>query len=273
MNDPSSRYSQEGTASFPPPVAELAAAAISVSGGPRAILLEEIHWRVAAKDFWVVGALPGSGKSQLLQTAAGLLRPARGASYLFGAAVAELAASELQRARLRIGYVFPESGRLLQQLTVAQNVALPLCYHRNCSVEAGAELVTEILAITCLTPFGGWMPGQVNRAWWPRVALARALVLRPEVLFLDNPIAGLDPRQTRWWLDFLGQLSAGHDGLGLAPITVVVATDEFSPWLGLGRQFALVKEGRLLVLGGPKEVTTSKEPLLRELLADAPPTR
>lgn len=237
------------------------------------MLLEGIHWRVAANDFWVVGALPGSGKSQLLQTAAGLLPPVRGVGYLFGEEVSQPPRSGLNRARQRIGFVFPDGGRLLQQLTVAQNVALPLCYHRNCSVEAGAELVTGLLAATGLGKFGSWLPSQVNRAWWLRAALARALVLRPEVLFLDNPIAALDPRQTRWWLDFLGQLSAGHTGLGLAPMTMVVATDEFSPWLSLGRQFALLKESKWLVLGGRKELADSKEPLLRELLADAPLTR
>ncbi len=273
MDNPALPNSGEASSSTPPPVTELADAAVSVSDGRHSMLLEGIHWRVAANDFWVVGALPGSGKSQLLQTAAGLLRPVRGASYLFGEDVSQLPPPGLNRARQRIGFVFPEGGRLLQQLTVAQNVALPLCYHRNCSVEAGAELVVGLLAATGLETFASWMPSQVNRSWWLRIALARALVLRPEVLFLDNPITGLDPRQTHWWLDFLGQLSAGHDGLGLAPMTMAVATDEFSPWLGLGRQFALVKENGWLVLGGRKEVASSKEPLLRELLAEEPPVR
>jgi len=250
-----------------PCVMELLDAAIGSPHAPETLEIEGIHWRVALDDYWVVGARPGSGKSSLLAVAAGLQRPARGTHRLFGRETALLAEHELARERLRVGLVFEMGGRLFSHLTVAENVALPLRYHRDWPEEQVAAHVAAVLELTGIAHLAARRPARVVRALQPRVGLARALALNPEALLLDNPLAGLDPRQARWWLDFLAALAAGHEFFGRRRMTLVVASDDLRPWMDQGRQFALVKDRRWLPLGGRDAAAACMEPLLRELLA------
>jgi ABC-type transporter Mla maintaining outer membrane lipid asymmetry ATPase subunit MlaF len=269
------------------PVLELRDVAVASAETPKSPLLQGVNWTVAQGEFWVVGGLAGSGKSQLLQTAAGLQPPHAGTVRLFGRELAGLSASDQARTRQRVGFVFAEGGRLFNDLTVAQNVALPLCYHRDCQPEAVTDAVNSLLALTGLKPLAGRLAARIHRVWRQRVALARALALGPELLLLDNPTAGLDHRQAHWWVEFLVQLSAagagrqqvgelrheaggptGFEGLASRPLTMVVATDELRPWLSVARQFAFLKGNQWRPLGGAAEVLSSAEPVLREMLAE-----
>ena len=226
--------------------------------------VEGIDWRVSAGDYWVVGGLPGSGKSDLLATAAGLQRPLSGTHLLFGIDLTQLNESELLAERLRIGLVFENGGRLFSHLTVAENIALPLRYHRDCSDDEVEQRVKTILALTELTDQAELLPAQTTRPWRQRAALARALALQPEILLLDNPLGNLDLRHARWWIDFLARLAAGHEFMNGKPVTLIVTVEKLRPWLNHGRQFALLKKRRWLPLGDRAELAASSEPLLRE---------
>lgn len=228
---------------------------------------ESIDWRVAAGDYWVIGGLPAAGKSDLLATAAGLQRPAQGRLFLFGQDTEHLGEEALLRERLRVGLVFADGGRLFNHLTVAENVALPLCYHHNCPVAEVWEPVQAILELTGLTALAHNTPGVISRSWRQRTGLARALALKPELLLLDNPLAGLDPRQMRWWLNLLASLSAGHAIMDGKNVTLVVTAGDLRPWVEQGRQFALLQQNRFLPVGGKAELNASAEPSLRELLS------
>jgi ABC-type transporter Mla maintaining outer membrane lipid asymmetry ATPase subunit MlaF len=128
--------------------------------------------------------------------------------------------------------------------------------------------VTEALEWIGLAPYA-WEPaGRIHRRWQRRVALARALVLRPEVLLVDHPLARLDPRESAWWLDFLSQLAGGHPWLGGQPLTVVVTTDDFRPWRQPGRYFALLDQGRFTAIGRGLEPQMAPDPSLREVLKE-----
>src|SRR5206468_2235735 len=93
--------------------------------------------------------------------------------------------------RLQLGLVF-EEGQLFHPLTIAENVALPLRYHRNLSEPEAEAEVGQLLELVELTPWAHSTPGAVGRNWHRRAGLARALILRPRVLLVDNPLAGLD---------------------------------------------------------------------------------
>ena len=248
------------------PVIELVNVNVAARGRPDSTALEGIDWRISSGDYWVVGGLPGSGKSDLLATLAGLYRPLSGTLKLFGKEVAELSEEDFMAARLRIGLVFEGGGRLFNQLSVAENVALPLRYHRGQPAAAG-ERVKAILDATGLNSWAESIAGRINLARRQRVALARALAIGPDVLLLDNPLGGPGLPETRWWRDFMAQLAGGHEVLNGRPVTLVIACHDLRPWADQGKQFAVLKQKRWRSVGGRADLTCGDEPLLHELLA------
>jgi len=159
-------------------------------------VVENVEWSVAPGDFWVIGGLQGAGKSDFLLTTGGLIAPIRG-SYLFFEQEMPIFEEERLSERLRLGFVF-DGGQLFNHLTVSQNIALPLRYHRNLDKAAAAQEVQQMLDLTDLGPWADSTPGAIGRNWQKRVGLARALMLRPDVLLLDNPMTGLDLRHRAW---------------------------------------------------------------------------
>ena len=126
----------------------------------------------------------------------------------------------------------------------------------------------ELLECTELTPWAESTPGTLGRSWQKRAGLARALALKPEVLLVDNPLAGLDPRHVHWWLGFLDQLSKGHRLMHGRPVTLVVTTADFHPWKGHARQFAVLRNHGFVVLGAWGQLEAASEELVRELLTE-----
>jgi ABC-type transporter Mla maintaining outer membrane lipid asymmetry ATPase subunit MlaF len=227
------------------------------------IVFEDVNWSVAPGDFWAIGGLHASGKTDLMALTAGLTRPVRGSYRVFGRELTTGFEPDLLDVRLRIGLVF-DGGKLLNHLTVAENVALPIGYHRDIDDdETGAE-VERLLNATGLTLWAERMPGTVSRNWQQRVGLARALALKPEVLLLDSPLSGLDPREVGWWVEFLGQLAAGHPLFGGRAVTLVVSGDNLRPWKGLARQFAVLRGRRFVPLGSGGEAA-ARDDFLRDL--------
>ena len=190
------------------PAIEMAGVAVSSMRNQDRIVAEGINWTVNAGDYWAVAGLHGAGKSDFLMLAGGLMAPARGRYRFFGEEMPIFDEARLKK-RLRLGLVF-DGGQLFHHLTVAENVALPVRYHHNLGRAEGAAAVSELLELTELTPWAESKPSTLGRSWQRRAGLARALALEPEVLLVDNPLAGLDPHHVRWWLGFLDQLSKGH---------------------------------------------------------------
>ncbi|MEO6035444.1 MAG: ATP-binding cassette domain-containing protein [Verrucomicrobiota bacterium] len=225
--------------------------------------VEGVNWRVMAGDFWVVAGLFGSGKSDFLATAGGLQRPARGCVKLLGHETFTLDEEKLVEHRRRIGMVFSSSGRLFNRLTIAENVALPVRYHHNWTEAEAEEPVREILEVTGLIPFAQEIPSALSPNWQHRAGLARALVLKPEILLLDKPLTGMDFRHQRWTLEFLAKLSEGV--VGGRPFTIVATADNIEPWKDVAKQFALLKNNRWQEIGGRTELASSSEALLQEV--------
>jgi ABC-type transporter Mla maintaining outer membrane lipid asymmetry ATPase subunit MlaF len=250
-----------------PPVIEFEDAAIGPHPAGGGAVIEDVCWRVARGDWWVVGGLQWTGKSTFLATAGGIQRPMSGAHRLFGRETGGLPEDALLEQRLRVGMVFDQGGRLFGHLNIAENVALPLCYHEDCALEEALERVAGLMELLDLTRLARALPDRISRDWRQRVGLARALALRPEVLLLDNPLAGLPPRERVWWLDLLDRLHAGHEALGQRPLTLVSSTDDFHPWADHGRQFLLIHDRRCRELGGRADLRGCSESIVRELLS------
>jgi ABC-type transporter Mla maintaining outer membrane lipid asymmetry ATPase subunit MlaF len=233
---------------------------------PDLVVLEAVNWTVAAGDYWVIGAPPGSGKSALLSTAAGLVRPHSGVHRLFGQELSRLHEQDRLRIQRRAGVVFGFGGRLFNHLTVAQNLALPLCYHENCSLVADQERVQLLLHEVGLTQVAGHLPMYLNRNLRQRTALARALVLSPELLFLDYPLVGIDAREVHWWLDFLHRLRQKDPLVQGRTVTLVVSTDDLQHWRHQPCQYGLIQKKQFLPIGSREELLRRRNQLLPELL-------
>jgi ABC-type transporter Mla maintaining outer membrane lipid asymmetry ATPase subunit MlaF len=230
-------------------------------------VVEDVNWTVAAGEFWVVAGQQHSGKSDLLMMMAGLMLPSAGVCKHFGKDTRTFDEAAMAE-RLRSGFVF-EKGQLFGQLTIAENIALPLRYHRDLTTDAADQEVRALLERLELTPLADITPANVSANWLKRAALARALILKPQVLLLDNPFGGLGLRHSQWWLRFLDQLWRGHEWLGGRPMTVVTTTDDllrFTQWKNDGRRFALLRDKRFFPLGAWNEVEASNDAAVKELL-------
>src|SRR5262245_12050150 len=191
------------------PALEMRDVTVASLRDPSMIVIEGVTWTVAPGEFWAIAGLTRSGKSDFMAMAAGIMRPARGIYRVFGQELIAGFEHERLAARLRVGLVF-DGGQLIHDLTLAENVALPLRYHQGGSGGDLEKRLNALFEMTGLEPWADSYPASVNRNWQQRIGLARALALKPAVLLLDSPLTGLDPHDAAWWLDTVGTLSKGH---------------------------------------------------------------
>jgi ABC-type transporter Mla maintaining outer membrane lipid asymmetry ATPase subunit MlaF len=251
-----------------PAIIEMDAVEVAALRDSALTVLENVNWSVQAGEFWVVAGPHHSGKSDLLLNAAGLVAPAGGACRIFGCDTREFGDTRIAERR-RIGFTFAD-GKLFHHLTIAENVALPLMYHRQSSEAETSGIVAAMLELLELTPSANLTPGNLALVWRQRAALARALVLQPELLLLDNPNAGLTVRHRQWLIGFLDQLWHGHESFGGHPMTIVATTDDLFAWQHPARKFAAVHETAFSVLGKWGGPEFSGHPGVRELLLTPP---
>jgi len=233
---------------------------------PEHAVAEGINWSVERGDFWVLAGLHGSGKSDLLMLLAGLMPPLRGSYRLLGQEMPIFDEDRLLT-RLKVGLVF-ESGQLLNQLTVRENIALPLRYHANLAASQADATVQAILDELELGAWAELTPGALGRTIQKRVGLGRALILKPELLLLDNPLGGLDPPQIQWWLAFLLKLAAGHPLFGDRPVTLIASASDLRPWKRCARQCAVLRGHSLQVVENWHAGQPGTADIVRELMPE-----
>jgi ABC-type transporter Mla maintaining outer membrane lipid asymmetry ATPase subunit MlaF len=245
------------------PAIEMVDATLTSLVDPTRVIAEEVNWSVMPGDYWVVGGLHGVGKSDFLAAAAGILLPTRGTYRLFGKKIEHGFEQELIETRLRLSVVF-DGGRLLNHLTLAENIALPMQYHLTLAHDELLARVTELLEAVDLLSLANAHPASLSRNRQQRIGLARAMALRPEALLLDGPLTGLDPTDANWWLEIMDRLAAGHPAMGGRPATLVATAHDFRPWRGHARQFAALRQKHLRLL---RPVSTdTEEHLMREIV-------
>jgi ABC-type transporter Mla maintaining outer membrane lipid asymmetry ATPase subunit MlaF len=247
------------------PVLAMRGVAISALSDPSKVVLEDVNWTVRRGDYWAIGGLLRSGKSDLLYVAGGLAQPTKGEFRWFGESAEALLEDERLAVRRKVGLVF-DGGQLLHELTLAENVALPLRYHLEPEESEPTKRIEALITLTGLEPWAGHRPADVSRNWQQRFGLARALALKPELLLLDDPLSGLDPRDAAWWIEKLEALCAGHPLLDGRPLTLVVTGNDLRPWRGSARQFALLQDRSFVSLGDRPSLDAQHQPVLNELL-------
>jgi len=249
-----------------PPIIEMKGVSVGSMRDQSVTVLKDVDWETEPGDYWILAGLQGTGKSDFLMMAAGLMPPATGTYRLWGEPMPIFDEARLP-IRLRLGVVF-DGGQLFNHLTVAGNIALPLRYHRNLPEEAVLEQTQRWMEATELESWADSTPGNLARNWQKRAGLARALILQPKILLVDNPLGGLDLRHANWWLRFLDQLSKGHPLMEGRPVTLVVTASDLRPWQNRAKQFAILREQRFVVLGTWTQLEAASQELLHELLVE-----
>jgi phospholipid/cholesterol/gamma-HCH transport system ATP-binding protein len=202
----------------------------------------------------------GTGKTVLLRIASGLHRPDAGEVHLFGMRTDRMREEAMLPLRRRTGFVF-QGAALFDSLSVFENVAYPLREHTRMSLGQITERVHHFLSLVGLPDTDELLPAELSGGMRKRVGIARALVMEPEVVFFDEPTAGLDPTNARLVAQLIAQLRTG-----VCDTAIVVTHDvEFAELVA--DQMAIMIEGRFADIGTPAEIHRSVNPDVRRFLA------
>ena len=226
------------------------------------VLMRNLNFTVSRGDIFIIMGGSGCGKSTLMKILVGLKSPAKGQVFYGETDFWEADPKERKNLMRRFGILY-QSGALWSSMTLAENVALPLEQYTNLSSAEIEDLVSLKLALVGLAGFETFYPSEISGGMRKRAALARAIALDPEVLFFDEPSAGLDPISSKRLDDLILEL---RDSLGA---TVVIVTHELPSLLGIGNNSVFLDvETRTMIAGGDPNVllADSQEPKVRNFL-------
>ena len=226
------------------------------------IIQRDLTFTVRRGDIFVIMGGSGCGKSTLLRHLIGLLEPARGQVLYDGRSFWGAAADERERMTRRFGVLY-QSGALWSSMTLAENVSLPLEQYTELSPAEIRDLVALKLALVGLAGFEAFYPSEISGGMRKRAGLARAMALDPDILFFDEPSAGLDPISARLLDDLILEL---RESLGA---TVVVVTHELASIFAIGTNsvFLDAETKTMLTTGNPKTLLAeSAIPAVRRFL-------
>lgn len=209
------------------------------------ILQQDLNFTVRQGDIFVIMGDSGCGKSTLLRHMIGLKKPAAGAIHFHDTNFWETSEEERNRIMRRCGILY-QSSALLSSMTLAENVALPLRQHTNLTSNEIAELVSLKLRLVGLAGFDHFYPSEISGGMKKRAGLARAIALDPEILFFDEPSAGLDPISASLLDTLILEL---RDSL---KATVVIVTHELASIFAIGsNSIFLDADTRTMIASGP----------------------
>lgn len=213
------------------------------------VIQRDLNFTINRGDVFVIMGGSGCGKSTLLKHLIGLQRPARGDIIYDRQNFWRASDAERIRILRRIGVLY-QSGALFSSLTLAENIALPLGEFTDFSRTEIADIVSYKLALVGLAGFEDYYPSEISGGMQKRAGLARAMALDPEILFFDEPSAGLDPVSARLLDDLIINLS---DALGT---TIVVVTHELASIFAIGTNAVFLdpETKTMLATGSPKRL-------------------
>jgi phospholipid/cholesterol/gamma-HCH transport system ATP-binding protein len=224
----------------------------SLGGNP---VLKGLTFEVNRGEIFVIMGPSGSGKSVLLKHIIGLEKPDEGDIFIEGESVQ----SPDIKNKYRMAMVF-QSGALLNSLTVGENVGLYLTEHRLKKPDEIRKIVTEKLAIVGLQGLENKMPNELSGGMKKRVAIARSLVVEPQLILYDEPTSELDP---------LIAITIGEEILDLRQrihATSIVVTHDRDLAFGIADRMAILNDGEILFIGKPDEVKRATNPLIQKFI-------
>src|SRR5580692_3478170 len=218
------------------------------------VIHRDLHLEVQRGETLAIIGSSGSGKTTLLKLMLGLIAPDRGTVRVLDADMSALTTPERRQWATRCGVVF-QGGALFSALNVFDNVAVPVREARWWPEEFLNELVLVTLRATGITPEDARkLPAQLSGGMIKRVALARALVLKPELLFMDEPTAGLDPEQRLAVVRLISNLKR------VFKLTMVMVTHDVDALVALADRVAVISEQHIIAAAPLAEVVRLEHP-------------
>ncbi len=223
------------------------------------VVLHDIDLTVRAGEIMVIMGGSGSGKSTLLNTLLGLLRPGAGEVRLLGQDITRMKERDLARLRQRMGVAF-QGGALFSSMSVGENVMLPLREHARLD-EATMRIMARMkMEVVDLGGREGLMPSELSGGMVKRAALARAIIMDPQLLFCDEPSAGLDPVVAKQIDRLILDLRAAFD------MTVIVVTHELDSAFDIADRICVLDRGRVRIVDTVENVRQADDQRVQDLL-------
>jgi phospholipid/cholesterol/gamma-HCH transport system ATP-binding protein len=221
-------------------------------------VLEDVSLQVFQGEIFVVVGESGCGKSTLLKCMTGLYRPDQGRVAIHGTDLVTADEDALLRAKRGFGVLF-QSGALIGSMTLAENVALPLLEHTDIPPEIVDEIVRMKLRLVNLSGYEDYLPSEISGGMKKRAGIARAMALDPQILFLDELSAGLDPVTSAGLDQLVTDINAGMG------TTMVIVSHELNSIMNIAdRIIMLDKKSRgIIAEGDPREIReSSSDPMV-----------
>jgi phospholipid/cholesterol/gamma-HCH transport system ATP-binding protein len=226
------------------------------------VVMHDLNFQIAARDIFIIMGPSGCGKSTLLRHLIGLNEPANGSIFFKGENFTETDPADRGKFIQRFGVMY-QTGALWSSLTLAENVAMPLEENTRLDPKTIRDLVSYKLALVGLSGYEDYYPSQISGGMNKRAGIARAMALDPEILFLDEPGAGLDPLSSRRLDDLILRL---RDSLGS---TIIIVTHELASIFAIGDDSVFLDTATRTqgARGKPSELRThSEDPSVRLFL-------
>jgi phospholipid/cholesterol/gamma-HCH transport system ATP-binding protein len=226
------------------------------------VVQRDLTFTVNRGDIFIIMGGSGCGKSTLMRHMVGLKAPAKGQVFYDGVSFWDTDPANREQFMRKIGISY-QKGALWSSMTLAENIALPLQEFTGLSREQIHEIVSLKLSLVGLAGFDDYYPSEISGGMQKRVGLARAIALDPEIVFFDEPSAGLDPISARLLDDLILELS---DSLGA---TVIIVTHELASIFAIGNNSVFLdpEAKTMIAQGDPKKLRDeSDNPTVRKFL-------
>jgi len=214
------------------------------------VVLDDIGFEIQEGEILVILGGSGTGKSVLLKSMMGLIKPDSGKIWIDGKEITRLAEKELLEIRKKIGYLFQE-GALYDFMNVFENIAFPLAEHTDLDRKAIEAKVKKVLEVVDLEGVDGKYPSELSGGMKKRVGLARSIILGSKILFCDEPTSGLDPIRSRDISNLIKDISKK------LRCTTVITSHDIANAFSIADRSVLIRGGKVIAMGTQAQMEAS----------------
>jgi len=222
-------------------------------------VLKGLNLTVAKGEVFVIIGQSGCGKSVFLKLLTRLLEPDQGNIYVEGEDIINLNDKELRKLRMKFGFVF-QNAALFDSLSVFENVSFGLTQHTDLSQDLISDRVSDCLKLVGLQGIEEKMPAELSGGMKKRIAIARAVVLNPQIILYDEPTTGLDPVVASSINNLIKKLKREVDA------TSIVVTHDMNSSYFVADRIGMLYEGKIIEVNNPEGIKNSSSPVVQQFI-------